>query len=219
MPGEISSETKLAILALSRKVASCRKISAELAEIGISVHYSTVSKLLKEVKDGEHGFPKMPKRIPPQNQRPARIKALVKKVAKDINNPNPPPQKQMAMKHKVSASTVRRIIDKDCDAELRRKYTVHALSDKQAQQRLDRGPNFLKYLKGEKWKFIVTIDEFWIYSTYVNGQRKVPYERRGGENCDKWRKYCKQKHPKGIMCAAGISFRGPTGMYLIPSGA
>ena len=50
-------------------------------------------------------------------------------------------------------------------------------------------------------------------------REKFFYKRRGGENCDKWRKYCKQKHPKGIMCAARISYQDPTGMYLIPSGA
>ena len=182
---------------------------------------TTVTKVLNEAKDTEIGVKKKPKKIPPQCCRPARIIAIVKKVAKDINNPNPPSQKQMAMKNGVSASTIIRIIDKDCDAESRRKYTVHALSDKQAQQRLERRPNFLKYLKGEKWKFILTIDEFWIYSSYVNGQSKVFYKRmrRGGENCDEWRKYCKQKHPKGVMCATRISHRGPTGMYLIPSRA
>ena len=121
MPREISSETKLAILALSRKVASCRKISAELAEMGISVERSTVTNVLNKAKDAENGVEMKPKRIPAQCSRPIWIKAIVKKVAKDINNLNPPSQKQMAMKHKVSASTIRRIIDKDCDAELRRK--------------------------------------------------------------------------------------------------
>ena len=172
-----------------------------------------------EEKDKENGVFKKPKRISAQNTRPQHIKAIQKKVAKDIDNPNPPSLRQMARKHKVSESTVRRIIDKNCDAELRRKYPVHALSDKQAAQRLERGPNFIKYLKGDKWKYIVTIDEFWIYSNYVNGQRKVYYKFRGRENYEEWRNNCRQKHPKGIMCAAGISFRGPTAMYVIPAGA
>ena len=100
MPGKISSETRVAILAVSRKVASCRKITAELAEMGLSVGYATVSRVLKEAKEEKNGVMKKPKTIPPQNHRPARIKAIVKKVAKDINNPNPPSQKQMPKKHK-----------------------------------------------------------------------------------------------------------------------
>ena len=57
----------------------------------------SLARLLEEVKDKGNGLTKMPKRIPAQSCRPAWMKSVVKKVAKDINNPNPPSQKQMAI--------------------------------------------------------------------------------------------------------------------------
>ena len=56
MLAEISSQIKLAILALSRKVTSYRKISAELAEIGRSVRKFSLARLLEEVKDKGNGL-------------------------------------------------------------------------------------------------------------------------------------------------------------------
>jgi hypothetical protein len=73
-------------------------------------------------------------------------------------------------------------------ADLRQKYRVHALSNKQALQLMERGPRFLKYLKSQKWKFIVTIDEAWVYTTNFNGVRKVYYHFRSKENSESWEK-------------------------------
>jgi inhibitor of nuclear factor kappa-B kinase subunit alpha len=104
-------------------------------------------------------------------------------------------------------------------AEVRKKYKVHALSDAQVRQRLERAPRLLKWIGGSKWKYVVTLDEAWVYLTHVNGQRQLYYKFRGKSTPESWTKFWRQKHPKGVMFVAGISYRGQTKLRFVPPGA
>ena len=111
---------------------------------------------------------------------------------------------------------VRRIIRQDLAGVLRHKRKTHMLSGKQVSQRLLKIPRLLKHLQGEKWRYIVSIDEAWVYLTHVNGRRKVYYQFRGKRSPQSWMKHCQQKHPRGVMFVAGISARGPTAIRFVP---
>jgi len=82
---------------------------------------------------------------------------------------------------------------------LKKKYRVHALSNAQVRQRWDRGPGFLRYIAGNNWKKVLTVDEAWVYLTHINGIRRIYYEFRGERTEESWTKFWKKSHPKGVM--------------------
>ena len=115
-----------------------------------------------------------------------------------------------AKKGKVSQTTIEKIIHKDLHGILRKKYKVHALSNRQIQQRLERAPIFLGYLKAKRYKKVITVDECWIFLTYMNGVRRIYYEFKGRRTEESWTKFWKERHPKGVMCFMGVSYWGKT---------
>ncbi|OQV13733.1 hypothetical protein BV898_12048 [Hypsibius exemplaris] len=84
---------------------------------------------------------------------------------------------------------------------------------------LDRGPRFLSYINGRKWKNFITIDEAWVYLTDNNGIRKIYYEFRGERSPESWTKFWKESHPKGVMFLAGVCSREKTAIRFVKSGA
>lgn len=148
-----------------------------------------------------------------------RTPALARKVKKAISGRNPDTQTAIARKHGVSQTTVGRIIAQDLQAKLRKKRRVHALSNAQVFQRLQRGPRFLRYINGTKWRNVLTIDEAWVYLTHTNGIRKIYYEFRGERTEESWTKFWKESHPKGVMFVAGVCSRGKTAMRFVEPGA
>ncbi|OQV14613.1 hypothetical protein BV898_11232 [Hypsibius exemplaris] len=102
---------------------------------------------------------------------------------------------------------------------MRKKCCVHALSNKQAKQRLDRGPRFLRYINGRKFKNVISINEAWVYLTDVNGIRKIYNEFRGERSPESWTEFWKESHPKGVMFVTGVCFRGKTAIRFVKPGA
>lgn len=154
-----------------------------------------------------------------QNLPSRRTRKLVGKVRKAITTPNPPSQRQMAKMFGVSQNTIWKVIAKDLGAKLRRKRKVHSLSNQQAAKRLELGPNLLSRLGPRKLRYILTLDEAWVYTTNVNGKRKVYYEMRGNRTPESWKKFYQQAHPVGVMFVAGICYRGVTTMRFVEPGS
>ncbi|OWA55350.1 hypothetical protein BV898_19734 [Hypsibius exemplaris] len=82
------------------------------------------------------GFPKL------------RTSSLMAAIEKDLSGSNPLTRSALSLKYGVSATTIARVINQDSEGKVRKKCRVHALSNKQAKQRLDRGPRFLCYING-----------------------------------------------------------------------
>ena len=216
MPAKINSETEAAILALHQNGVSRRKISSTLSSTNTPACTSVVSRVIKEFQLERSGHIKPEKKLPAQNMRTVRTPAMIQKVKNLVHRPDPYSQRQISQQLGISARTVRRIIRQDLAGVLRHKRKTHMLSDKQVSQRLLKIPRLLKHLEGEKWRYIVSIDEAWVYLTHVNGRRKVYYQFRGKRSPQSWMKYCQQKHPRGVMFVAGISARGPTAIRFVP---
>ena len=89
------------------------KISSHLQSIGISVSGKTVRRFLKKHDEEESGAPPRVKRLPAHQLRFVRTKGLIRKVREDAFVENPPTQEAMATKFKVSARTIRRILEED----------------------------------------------------------------------------------------------------------
>jgi hypothetical protein len=98
---------------------------------------------------------------------------------------------------------------------LRRKRKTHALSNTQVQQRLDRGPRFLQLTGGNKWKYIISLDEAWLSLNDMNGIRGVFYRKIGKPTPQSWTKKGK-KHAKKVICAARVCTKDVTDLYFVP---
>jgi hypothetical protein len=209
-----NSETKGTILAHHHYELSSREIVLKMAEMGTSVLQSTVARVIKEKKLEQEGLVKPPKRLGTQNSLIVRTKSAIGKVRRLIVRPNPYTLRSIVKKTQLSYSTICRIIDRDLDMKKHMKTMTHTLSNKMVDQR---GPRLPEWIKGNKWKNIVTIDEAWVYMSHVNGHRKIYHKHRGKMSPQTWTEYYRQKHPKRVMFVAGISSVGRTTLRFVPS--
>lgn len=207
------------ILTLVSLKYSSRKIVEALKVRNIVVSQKAVSNLIRKNINKEAGSDTAPSLVKPRGSPKLRTPGLVAAIEKDLSGPNPLTRSALSLKYGVSATTIARVISQDLEGKVRKKCRVHALSNKQAKQRLDRGPRFLRYINGRKWKNVITIDEAWVYLTDVNGIRKIYYEFRGERSPESWTKFWKESHPKGVMFVAGVCSRGKTAIRFVKPGA
>lgn len=219
MPPKLDLGVRESVLTLSSLSFSSRKIVKVLGERNIIVSQSAVTRVIREKSLDDSGEIKPPPDVGNRGKPKKRLPTLIKKVKKDITGHSPLTQNQLARKHKVSQTTIHRIIHDDLHGELRKKCRVHALSDAMISQRLERGPRFLKWIEGRKWENVLTIDEAWVYLTHCNGRRKVYYEFKGERSEESWTKVWKESHPKGVMFVAGVCSRGKTKIRFVEPGA
>jgi hypothetical protein len=59
--------------------------------------------------------------------------------------------------------------------KIRRKSLIHALSEKNIENRRRWSPDLYKTLNNQKYKKLVTTDETWFYMTNCNGKRRIQY--------------------------------------------
>ena len=158
---------------------SSYEISRVLKKRNLVLSPTGVRKLIARNSGRKKAPAKRAKRLSNPGSPKVRTKSLIRKVKADFKGANPLPQRRIAERHNVSLTTISRIKMIDLHGILRKKYRVHALSNAQIAQRLQRGPLFLRYLEGQKFKKIITVDECWIYLTSVRGVRRIYYEFKG----------------------------------------
>ncbi|OWA54726.1 hypothetical protein BV898_19126 [Hypsibius exemplaris] len=173
-------------------------------------------KILREVEREKRGIFKPAEKLGPQCLPSKRTKDLIRKVDAATDVDNPPTLDQMAERSDVSKRKIRRVLNKDLQLDLLKKTKTQALSNKQALQRLDSGPRFFKLLGGDRWKYVVSFDEFWLFMNDCGGIRDCYYRKKGKPVPENRTKKWKHKFPKKVMCAAGVSYRNATAIYFIP---
>ena len=204
-----------AILMLHSIGKSMRKISKLLEKKILKRSPSTILSIIRKNSDQAKTPTKPVKRLTNPGSPKIRTKDLVQKVKRDIDKRNPLSQRKIAKKHNISQKTVNRLIHEDLHAVVRKKYPVHALSDKQIAQRYEIGRRFLEFLGGERYKKIITVDECWIYLSNTGGERRIYYEFKGTKNPESWTKYWKKQHPIGVMVFMGVTFYGKSKLRFV----
>jgi hypothetical protein len=216
MPAKTNFAVRAAILMGHQNGLSCQKIKEQLSGMGMTASKSTVNRVIVEYQLQQQGVVKPAKRLGTQCTRSIRSPATIKKVKNLVHRADPFTTTQIQRQLGLSRGTLWRIIHRDLAAESRKKRKTHMLSDRQVAQRVEKVPRLLKHLRGGKWRFIVSIDEAWCYMTNVNGRRRMFYKFRGEASPQSWLKYCRQKHPLGLMFVAGISALGTTAIRFVP---
>jgi hypothetical protein len=129
---------------------------------------------------------------------------IIKKVDRAIDTANPPTQNGLAQRYQLSRRTIQPILEDDLGAVLRRKTKTHALSNKQAAQRLEQGPSFLELINGTKWKYVISIDEACLSLNDVNSVQDVFYQEEDKETPEGHTKKWKPKHEKNHVCCGNL---------------
>ena len=140
---------------------------------------------------------------------PSRTPEVVTKVRRAVTCENPMTQRAIAKRTGVSQSTVYNIIHKNLRLQRRHKGRVHKLLGRHVQERKTNCRKlYEKYLAGEKWKFVVTLDEAWVYLDNCNKPRAIYYRPIDKQPYQKWAKECRESFSKGFMVIAGYSYKG-----------
>ena len=133
------------VLEMYHFLKSCRKVSKNLAQEGISVCAMTVNNIINAKRAGKKSSSKKQSKNP--GKPLLRTKGLVNKVAKVIDCADLLRQRDLARKYGVSQITVARIVRVNLGMKYKKKQKTHKLKEKQAAQRLKRGPTFRRWLK------------------------------------------------------------------------
>lgn len=147
----------------------------------------------------------------PSRQRtaPKRTQHIVQKVRKFVTKENPSTQRAIAQRVGVSQTTVHKIIHKDLHLEKRFKSRVHKLLPRHvAERRTNCRKLYEGYLAGDKWQYVVTLDEAYVYLSDCNKPRAIYYRKKGQKSFQSWYKECRETFSKGFMIIAGYCSRG-----------
>ena len=166
MPRAIDSGLRESILTLSKETYSIRKIVVAFKARNLIVSKSTVANIIEKFYAKENGYA-----VPAQHAKncgkpKVRSPSLMKKRNGTSVDLIPwlkiiRPGSFIHLRPQFTGLFI-----KIYGGKLRKKYRVHALSNAQVQQRLDRGPGFLRYIRGKNGKNL-TVDEAWVYLTML----------------------------------------------------
>ncbi|XP_055329967.1 uncharacterized protein LOC129582479 [Paramacrobiotus metropolitanus] len=215
MPRETAPEAKASVVALLSEGLSLRKIQERLLTLGIVISKSTVSNISHEQKRIAAGWTKPAKRLGAQNLPSSRTKPVIAKVKKAVSRQNPETQTRIAKRLGIARSTMQKILSENLQLKRRKKRKVHVLTEKQKQQRYDRGKVFISYLGMFKVRMIFTMDETWVTLDDFNVQTDFYYAGGEMEVPDDWKKKPTKRWPQKVMIAVGICWNGMSRAYCV----
>ena len=109
-----------------------------------------------------------------------------------------------------------RIIGVELGVKYKKKQKTHKLTDKQAAQRLKRGPTFRRWLSKRKLRYIATLDEMYLSISGAIEKRDGYYETKGKPAPSEYKKKEHSGWPPKILCAMGVCHRGSTSLRIVP---
>ena len=141
--------------------------------------------------------------------RSVRNKQLVSQVTHMVDMDNPPSQRSIARHLHVSKGTISRVIRQDLKMEAKRKTKVHALKRSHIKERKTNTRKLYEFhLAAERYKYVVTVDEAWVYLSDCKRNRHTYYRKQGEKEGKKFFQECKESFPLGFMVTAGFSHKG-----------
>jgi hypothetical protein len=141
--------------------------------------------------------------------QPQRSPATIKNIRQHVLKENPPTQRSLANRLSISQSTVSRIISRNLNLQKHHKALGHYLTDKHVKERFKNSRKlYEKHLSGDKWQWVVTLDEAWVYLNDTNKPRAIFYRDKGCKGRSNFVMQCKEKFSKGFMVVAGYCSRG-----------
>lgn len=131
---------------------------------------------------------------------------------------NPPPQRVMARRVHVAQSTVNRHLRNKLKLRMVFKSRGHVLTAAHRRDRKTRCRRlYERHLSGDKWKFVATHDEAWIYLADCGKIRAVTYTPSDAKTRPDFIRQCKASFSKGFMVVAGYCYEGKLTIRRVPN--
>lgn len=197
------------VFALSEEKYSYSIIQKRCEMHGIKISKCKISNIINRKGKNRQSLFLHGKKTPNEYPKKVRTVSNVSKVKSLVTRENPPTQKSIAKSLDTSVATINKIINQDLQLKKAKKHNVHQLLPRHVAQR----KTFCRilyenHLAGDKWKYIVTLDEAWVYLNDCNKKRSIYYRKRGEKNVQTWFRQCKESFSKGFMIVAGFSYNG-----------
>ena len=192
---------------------SYRDIKRNLKSQGINASNGLITNVKKRMNDQEDK--ENPNPVKKRKISESKLTAL--KQWTDPSNSNPPTQRFMASKLHLSPSTVNHYVNEKLGRKLRKKPKCHRLTEKNIQNRKEKSPLFIKYLK--QLKKIVTSDEAMFYMQMANGVRDSQYVDRIDKNPHLEARENVERYSPHVMVWAGVSYDHKSSIIFVEEGA
>jgi hypothetical protein len=115
----------------------------------------------------------------------------------------------MADRLDVSLGTVSHTLHHQLNLEKVVKARGHFLTEAhQKERKCNARKLYERHLAKQRWMYVVSLDEAWIYLSDCGKPRAIMYREKGAKNFRRWVRVCKESFPKGFMVVAGYSYRG-----------
>jgi len=192
-------------------------IKKKLEGLGYHISQKTISNIVRNV-----GIRRQAEALGqniPGNKYPcyARTPDLVRKVAGITKKENPISQRSMAKLFGVSQATINRAIKVNLKQRTRRKIRVHVLKPHHIKNRKTTARKlYEKYLAGQKFKNVVSLDEGWFFMANCNGKRKICYMRIGEKVPANWVIERSESYGDKIMVVGAITGKGVLPLHRVP---
>ena len=161
------------------------------------------------------GRPEIVRRTRPQ---PARTPNTVRAIRTAVTQEDPPMQRSLAIRHGISNGTVSNIIRTNLALEARHKARGHRLTERHIQERFTNARKLYEtYLAWNKWQWVCTLDEGWLYLDDTNRVRSIFYRPTDHKSRSDFVLQCKEKFAKGFLVVAGYCSRGTLPLVQVPS--
>ena len=197
------------IFGLSEAKYSYSMIKKECSKKNLHISTFTISKIVnfcKQQPDEEKGNQT---RLIRKRTQPKRSPEMIAVVRQKILKENPPTQRGLANTIGISQTTVGRIIHQNLKLVKRHKSRGHRLTDRHVHERFTNSRKLYEnFLAGDRWLWVVTLDEAWVYLDDTNKPRAIYYREKGKYDRSNFIKHCREKFSKGFMVVAGYSSRG-----------
>lgn len=208
------------IYGLSEVKYSYSMIQKECAKRGLNISKFTISKIIQFCKQQPDKVKGTQAKMVRRRPQPKRSRLTIAEVRRNILKENPPTQRSLANRIGISQRTVGRIIHSNLNLEMRHKSKGHRLSDRHVRERFTNARKlYEKYLARDRWMWVVTLDEAWVYLDNTNKPRAIYYKEKGTYDRSNFVNQCKEKYSKGFMVVAGYSSRGKLRIRKIASKA
>jgi hypothetical protein len=215
MPKRTDPEVEGIILGLSKTGLSQRSIVGQLRSDGVVVSRRTVHNVINRIGKNRQAKAKgqpLPVKFQPS---PSATPHVIRKINAMSQLENPPSQREMSKKVGVSLATVNRILKK-LGKRVARKTKVHKLLPRHMQNRKTNCRKlYERLLAGQRWEYMVTLDEALFGLHCVNGKRKICYVNKGDQVPEDW-VVDKDNFFKTFMVVGAISGRGTLPLIRIP---
>lgn len=153
-------------------------IRKKCLEHGLNIAKSTISNVVNQCKNQPAQQRGRQEKSTWKRSQPTRPEGVVRGIRDEMLRENAPIQRSTANRKGIPQRTVGRIIHHNLGLERRHKARGYRLNERRIQERLVNSRKLYEQcLAGEKWQWVVTLDEAWIYLDDTNKPRAIFYKK------------------------------------------